>query len=234
MATVQAFAHRHCAPQAAARGSRPGRLAGVVRAQQRNAPLESAVQASVAARLCGACAAVAVLAVSGSALARETVGEFTTSGLIFRDSVKIVELEDDKVDGVVIYLTDYQRSITERLAKDPFSDPSQASLSCIANKPVTVKDEAAIRGSEGKEIFSERKGLNLFQNKNLRVRRIFDEKNRAIIYVAYSTRFTGAADEKEVSTSRYRTSVCAVPLAAPVLMDVSAPGVLTDVVGTAQ
>lgn len=103
----------------------------------------------------------------------------------------------------MIYLTDYNRSITERLAKarrdncgpprtrhccfahacgpaprpqappcpplrcsplqDPFSDPSQASLTCLANRPVTIPDEAAIAGAEGKEIFSERKGLNLFQ-----------------------------------------------------------------------
>lgn len=88
------------------------------------------------------------------------------------------------------------------------------------------------------------------QNKNLRVRRVYDEKNQVgrcaggwvvgwlggwaprrladstqlqhitqpphwqvVLYVAYSTRFTGAADEKEVSTSRYRSSVCAVPVA---------------------
>lgn len=62
--------------------------------------------------------------------------------------------------------------------QDPFSDPSQASLTCLATRPVTVPDEAAIAGSEGKEIFSERKSLNLFQNKNLRVRRIYDEKNK--------------------------------------------------------
>ena len=152
---------------------------------------------------------------------------------------------------------------------------------------------------------SERKGINLFQNKNLRVRRIYDDKNKVgkgqgaqhaqqdvhsmhsersqrsrqrfgkggsakaggrgsrrwpheraaffcdqaqqcahcrqshshlpvipapppprpfrqvIIYVAYSTRFTGAAEEKELSTSRYRTSVCAVPVSAPSLVPVS-------------
>ena len=51
------------------------------------------------------------------------------------------------------------------LLQDPFGDPSQASLTCVAARPVTVRDEAAIQGSEGKEIFSERKGLNLFQNK---------------------------------------------------------------------
>ncbi|KAL4457766.1 hypothetical protein ABPG75_012631 [Micractinium tetrahymenae] len=189
--------------------------------QQREQPArQQGGWAAGAARLCGAAAAAAVLLAGGAADAREKVAEFPTSGLVFRDTVKIIELNDDKVDGLVIYLTDYQRSITERLAKDPFSDPSQASLTCLANRPVTVKDEAAIAGSEGKEIFSERKGLNLFQNKNLRVRRIFDDKNRVVIYVAYSTRFTGAADEKDVSTSRYRTSVCAVPLAAPAIVEV--------------
>ncbi|KAI7846478.1 hypothetical protein COHA_000013 [Chlorella ohadii] len=176
---------------------------------------------AMAAKLLGTAAAAAVLLAGGPALAREKVAEFPTSGLIFRDTVKIIELNDDKVDGVVIYLTDYQRSITERLAKDPFGDPSQASLTCLANRPVTVPDEAAISGVEGKEIFSERKGINLFQNKNLRVRRIYDDKNKVIIYVAYSTRFTGAAEEKELSTSRYRTSVCAVPVSAPSLVPVS-------------
>lgn len=37
--------------------------------------------------------------------------------------------------------------------QDPFGDPSQASLTCLANRPVTVPDEAAIIGVEGKEIF---------------------------------------------------------------------------------
>lgn len=37
--------------------------------------------------------------------------------------------------------------------QDPFGDPSQASLTCLANRPVTVPDEAAITGVEGKEIF---------------------------------------------------------------------------------
>lgn len=46
---------------------------------------------------------------------------------------------------------------------------------------------------------------------------------QALLYVAFSTRFTGAADEKDVSTSRYRTSVCAVPIAtqAPALVPVA-------------
>ena len=66
---------------------------------------------------------------------------------------------------MTIYLTDYERSITEKLAKDFFGDPSQASLTCVASGPVTILDEKEVAAEGGREIFSERKGLNLFQNK---------------------------------------------------------------------
>lgn len=100
---------------------------------------------------------------------------------------------------------------------------------------------------------------------NLRIRRVYDDKNKVVIYVAFSTRFTGGArgcnrgcvqggptslcggipslslhlafvmssklplppcgaalEEKDLSTSRYRTSVCAVPVsAAPALVPVA-------------
>lgn len=59
----------------------------------------------------------------------------------------------------------------------------------------------------------------------LRVRRIYDEKNGVLIYVAYTTRFNSANDEGERGfSSRYRSSVCAVPVArdAPALVDAEA------------
>jgi len=45
-----------------------------------------------------------------------------------------------------------------------------------------------------------------------RVRRLFDAKNSTAVYVAYSTRLTGAKDDGTVSAGRYKTSMCAVPL----------------------
>lgn len=57
------------------------------------------------------------------------------------------------------------RSPLSSCLQDPFSDPSQASLTCLATRPVTIKEDKEVAGSEGHEIFSERKGLNLFQNK---------------------------------------------------------------------
>jgi hypothetical protein len=41
----------------------------------------------------------------------------------------------------------------------------QASVTCAATGPLSVPDVSRIRGAEGHEVFSERKGLNLFKNK---------------------------------------------------------------------
>jgi CreA protein len=75
-------------------------------------------------------------------------------------------------------------------SQDFFGDPSQASLTCTANGPVLLKTPSEMGGTEGKEIFSESKGFNIFQNKALRVRRIYDAKNSTILYITYSTRLT--------------------------------------------
>ena len=108
--------------------------------------------------------------------------------------------------GVQLYISDFKRSLTDKLAKDFFSEPSQvrssfkwcpilpvygkqrplarpaaclrqhiimsqccaatqASVTCAATGPISVPDLSRIRGSEGQEVFSERKGLSLFKNK---------------------------------------------------------------------
>ena len=41
----------------------------------------------------------------------------------------------------------------------------QASVTCALTGPLQIADYKAIAGAEGHEVFSERKGLNLFQNK---------------------------------------------------------------------
>jgi hypothetical protein len=42
------------------------------------------------------------------------------------------------------------------------------------------------------------------QDKTLRVRRLYDPDRRNLLYVAYSTRLSGASDDKGVSAGRYR------------------------------
>lgn len=154
-----------------------------------------------------------VLCVSGASANDNLLAEFKTSGVIFKDTIQVLRLQDPEVQGVAIYYTDYTRSITEKLtsSEDAFSDPSQSSISCsIESNAAIVKDPSAIRGSEGKEIFAEMKGLNILQNKKTRIRRVYDEKNQNVLYVAYNTRNTRSKDEGGVSSSRYRTSMCSV------------------------
>ena len=130
----------------------------------------------------------------------------------------VTALEDPKVEGVVVYLADFKRSLTAKLQKDFFSEPSQASLNCAATGAVRVTGD--LGGSEGEELFSERRNINLLQNKTLRVRRILDKQHDVLLYVAYSTRTASAEDSEAVSAGRYKTSVCAVPIrsvAAPPL-----------------
>lgn len=153
-----------------------------------------------------------LLLCAGCASASDNVlAEFKTSGVIFKDTIQVLRLEDPEVEGVTVYYTDYTRSITEKLtsSEDAFSDPSQSSISCTGESAV-VKNPSAIQGSEGKEIFAEAKGLNLFQNKKTRIRRVYDEKNQNVLYVAYNTRNTRSKDEGGVSSSRYRTSMCSL------------------------
>lgn len=79
-----------------------------------------------------------------------------------QDSVELVATEDPDVDGVTLYVSDFKRSLADKLAKDFFTEPSQASLTCTATGPLAVKDPRQL-SRDGKEIFSESKGLNLFK-----------------------------------------------------------------------
>jgi catabolite regulation protein CreA len=56
------------------------------------------------------------------------------------------------VEGITIYISDFKRSLADKLAKDFFTEPSQASVTCAATGPVRIKDMSRIRGSEGGEV----------------------------------------------------------------------------------
>eukprot|EP00879_Flechtneria_rotunda_P003057 GHRR01003277.1.p1 GENE.GHRR01003277.1~~GHRR01003277.1.p1 ORF type:complete len:252 (+),score=33.78 GHRR01003277.1:1011-1766(+) len=157
------------------------------------------------------------------------IGEFEASGFLFKDAVEVNAFDDPAVPGVTIYFSDFKRSLVDKLAKDFFTDPSQTSLTCSISEDAHVADPRALASSEGKEIFSERKGLSIFKDKTLRVRRLYDPSRQTLVYVAYSTRLSSAADEGKVSSGRYRTSICALKLPSPAA---KAPAV-TDAVSAA-
>jgi len=142
------------------------------------------------------------------------IGEFNASGLVFKDSVEIVAVDDPVVSGVTLYFSDFKRSFTDKLSNMDFAnEPSQASITCAPTGPVQVADYKSIAGPQGNQVFSETRSRSFlfFGNKTLRIRRLFDESKKSLVYVAYSTRIGSAGDEGKVSAGRYRTSICVIP-----------------------
>jgi catabolite regulation protein CreA len=76
------------------------------------------------------------LATEGS----RVVGEISGSGLVFKDTLRVESFDDPKVKGVTLYLTNFERPLTERLQKDFFSDPSASSLTCVRSGPLSIAD----------------------------------------------------------------------------------------------
>ena len=101
-------------------------------------------------------------------------------------SLHVVEQFDDpKVKGVSLYISNFQKPMTEKIAKgEIFSDPSFASVSCARTGPITIADNIA-QWKQGEEVCEESKSL-LF--KTLRVQRIYDEERGVVVYVSFNTR----------------------------------------------
>lgn len=95
----------------------------------------------------------------GEAFANREVAKIATSGLIFKDSLKVNAFQDPKVKGVTLYLSDFERPITEKIAGgDIFNDPSSVSLTCVPNGPVIVSKDVSLDKS-GEEVFEESRNL---------------------------------------------------------------------------
>ena len=159
-----------------------------------------------AAQAAAALVLSAALATAPPALAVDarTVAEIQGSGLVFKDTLKVEAFPDSKVAGVQLYLSDFQRPVTEKLAKgDVFSDPSQGGLTC-SHKGKVVVSAAASRAKDGEEVFSEQRSL-IF--KSLKVRRVVDEEGGSVVYVTYSQRLDKGEDS---NNSRFKSSLCAV------------------------
>jgi catabolite regulation protein CreA len=140
------------------------------------------------------------------ALESKVVGELKGSGLVFKDTLQIERFEDPKVKGVVLYVSNFQRPITEKLSgKNFFNDPSSAGVGCARIGPVSIADNI-VKGTGGEEVFQESRSL-LF--KTLRVQRIYDEEEKTIVYVSFSTRLDKTDD---TNSARFKSSLCAVNL----------------------
>lgn len=133
-----------------------------------------------------------------------SVGDIPTSGIFFRDSLKISAISDPKVPGVTLFLSDFDRPINEKLSSNFFDDPSSSSLTCAQTGPIGELSKDVSKGPEGQEVFEESRNLVF---KQIRIRRVYDAESNSLVYASYNTRFNKNDDTNK---SRFKSSICAV------------------------
>lgn len=105
----------------------------------------------------------------------ETIGEVTTSGVLFKDSVKIHAVDDPTIAGVTCYVTTTDRSLS-------FEDQTDSSIACRQVGP--IKGEL----TSMKNVFSQSK--NMFFKTQI-VDRFWDPKRKVLIYLSYTKKLKG-------------------------------------------
>jgi len=133
------------------------------------------------------------------------IGDIPTSGVFFKDALKVTAVSDPKVQGVRIYLADFERPLTERMAKNFFAEPTSASISCVKTGPITIAENIE-KSKSGEEIFTQSKNI---LSKYVKIRRIVDEETQSLVYVTYSTRMSKEDDENK---SRFRADMCSISI----------------------
>ena len=140
------------------------------------------------------------LTLFATATAAETVGKVGVDWV--GNDIIIEAVQDPKVQGVTCHLAYFDRSIIDRLSNGNwFEDPSNSSIACRQTGPITIGD--IDRSADGENVFSERQSLIL---KSIRIKRIFDEANNTLIYLAHANELTQGSAKMSIST---------VPLYAP-------------------
>jgi CreA protein len=145
-----------------------------------------------------------LLLVAGLALApaahAEQVGEVGVDWV--GNDIIIEAVHDPKVPGVTCHVAYFERGLFDRVSKGNwFEDPSNASIACRQTGPIELGDIDT--GEDGEEVFSERRSIVF---KSLRIKRIYDEANGVLVYLAHARQVTDGSAKMSIST---------VPLYAP-------------------
>jgi CreA protein len=98
------------------------------------------------------------------------------------NDIVVEAVADPEVQGVVCHVSYFSRSLIDRLQQGNwFEDPSYSAVACNASGPITVGDINLRPG--GEEIFKQARSLIW---KSLRVSRIYDAENNALVYLAHA------------------------------------------------
>jgi CreA protein len=115
------------------------------------------------------------------------------------NDIAIEAVADPQVQGVVCHVTYFNRSFIDRLQQGNwFEDPSYSAVDCNADGPIVIGDIALGRG--GEEIFKQQRSLIW---KSLRVTRVYDAENNALVYLAHA---------RQVQLGSGKMSLSVVPL----------------------
>ncbi|MFD0857722.1 CreA family protein [Roseovarius aquimarinus] len=112
------------------------------------------------------------------------------------NDIVIEAIADPEVEGVTCHLAYFERGIIDRLANGNwFEDPSNSAIECQRTGPVTLGD--IDRSRDGEDVFRASRSIVF---KTLRVKRIYDEANRALVYVAHGRELTQGSAKVSIST----------------------------------
>ncbi|MCP1199684.1 CreA family protein [Notoacmeibacter sp. MSK16QG-6] len=128
-------------------------------------------------------------------VAAEEVGEVDVDWL--GNDIIVESIADPKVKGVTCHVAYFERGVIDRLQKGNwFEDPSNNSIACrqVAEK-VEIGDIEL--DEEGEHVFSQRQSLIW---KSVRVTRIYDAKNKTLIYLAHAQQVQDGSAKMSIST----------------------------------
>lgn len=140
-------------------------------------------------------AVTAVLCVT--AARAEQVGEVGVDWV--GNDIIIEALTDRGVGGVTCHLAYFERGLIDRLTQGNwFEDPSNSAIECQQTGPINL--DGIDRDRNGEDVFRASRSI-IF--KTLRVKRIYDERNNTLVYLAHS---------QELSEGSAKVSISSVPV----------------------
>lgn len=111
------------------------------------------------------------------------------------NDIVIEAIPDPDVGGVTCHLAYFERSVLDRLSQGNwFEDPSNSAIECARTGPVDV---SRLRPGQPDDVFSEGRSL-LF--KSLRVKRIYDDRNKVLVYLAHASELSEGSAKMSMST----------------------------------
>ena len=137
--------------------------------------------------------AMAAMLAAGAAQA-EVVGKVGVDWV--GNDILIEAIADPEVQGVTCHLAYFDRSMLDRLSQGNwFEDPSNSAIECSRTGPIKIGDIR--RGPKGEDVFSASRSL-IF--KSLRVKRIYDEQNQVLLYLAHANQVKEGSAKMSLST----------------------------------